>query len=190
MNIFFLHADPERSVKYYFDRHCVKIILEICQMLYTAQWLCHPEFVEYHLTELAPYRKTHHNHPTSKWVRRTRTNYRYTCQIGLALCKEYTKRYGKTHKCQVRLEWLSHHPITRVDTTPYSDTTYLARCNVPYYNKFSCSPIPLAMPKEYHGPDPIEAYRRYYIYAKQHIPTEKEGSIHSRLAHQWGLSEE
>ena len=183
MNIFFLDLDPKKSAKYYFDRHCVKIILEICQMLYTAQWICHPDFVTSHPEDFKPYKKTHYNHPTAKWVRRTRANYNYTCLIGLALCREYTHRYNKTHKCEVRLQWLSENGLTNVDTSPYIETTYLARTNVP----LNCSPIPLAMPREFHCPNVIDAYRHYYIHDKKHIPTIKEGDAHTRLALKWKI---
>lgn len=183
MNIFFLHEDPNESATYYFDRHCVKIILEICQMLYTAQWICNPGFESNHPKDLKPYRKTHYNHPTSKWVRRTFSNYEYACLAGLALCREYTLRYGKTHKCEVRLQWLLENPIDSFDKSPYMSTTYLANVGVPH----NCSPIPLAMPVEFHCTNVITAYRNYYIQAKKHIPTTKEGDVHTRLALRWNI---
>jgi hypothetical protein len=183
MNIFFLDVDPKQSVKYYFNRHCVKIILEICQMLYTAHWICHPEFVEQHLsqTNLKPYRKTHFNHPTAKWVRRSRHNYYYTCLMAVELCREYTKRYGKVHKCQARVKWLCHNIITQPDRTPYKETTYFATINVP----LGCTRVPLAMPEKYYNQDLIKSYRQYYLDAKQHIPTSKEENALETLKTIW-----
>ena len=183
MNIFFLHENPKKSVIYYFDRHCVKIILEICQMLYTAHWICNPNFETTHPEEFKPYRKTHYNHPTSKWVRRTISNYNYACEMGLALCSEYTNRYNKIHKCEHRIQWLMANPIVTFDTSLYVSTTYLAGDGVPR----DCSAIPLAMPREFHCPNAIDAYRNYYIQNKQHIPTAKEGDFHTRLAIEWKI---
>lgn len=36
MNIFILDSDIRKSAKYHTDKHCVKMILEHCQMLCTA----------------------------------------------------------------------------------------------------------------------------------------------------------
>ena len=36
MNIFYLHNDPEICAAYHCDKHVVKMILELVQMLYTA----------------------------------------------------------------------------------------------------------------------------------------------------------
>lgn len=174
MNIFFLHIDPRQSAKYYFNKHCIKIILEIAQLLYCAHWCSpasptssSPSWISLHITDLQcdPYRKTHFNHPTSKWVRQSLNNYLYACQMGLALCAEYTARYGKIHKCQPRIEWLLANPPASFDSSPIS--AYLATINVP----MGCTPIPLAMPDQYHHPDVLFAYRCYYAFGKAHIPT-------------------
>jgi hypothetical protein len=167
MNIFFLHVNPSKSASFYFNKHCIKIILEIAQMLYTAHytdpnWTLHP-------VHLKPYRRTHANHPTSLWVRRTKENYLYACTLGLELCKEYTQRYGKVHKTEERLKWLLQHPPQQYDCTPYKNNPFLATANVPE----GCTPIPLAMPMQFHQEDVIEAYRMYYITEKKHVGTYK-----------------
>lgn len=168
MNIFFLHLDPKTCAAYYFNKHCVKIILEIAQMLYTAHWMTatttEPDW-SHHLDGLAPYRKTHANHPTARWVRQCRANYIFTCSMGLALCAEYTARYGKVHKCQVRLQWLLEHLPASFDASPIPAT--LATVNIPA----GCTPVPLAMPDEYHSTDLLYSYRSYYLFGKSHIPT-------------------
>lgn len=178
MNIFFLFMSTAQCAKVYYDKHCVKIILEITQMLYTAKWVCDGEEV---FASHQPYRKTHPNHPTSKWVRRSLYNYFYACDLGLELCKEYSRRYGKIHKCQERLEWLLINPIGVVDETPYKSDTYLASESIPK----NCTRVPLAMPKEFHRKDLLEAYRLYYIVDKQHIPTDKK--VLKLLIESWNL---
>jgi len=167
MNIFFLHLDPRVSVKYYFDKHCIKIILEICQMVYTAHWMTAStdDWIDTHRHDLhlEPYRKTHYNHPTSKWVRQCQSNYRYACIMGIALCEEYTHRYHKVHKSEPRLRWLLEHLPSKYMTDPID--AYLATINLPV----GCTPIPLAMPAEYHSINAIHSYRKYYVQAKTHI---------------------
>lgn len=171
MNIFFLHIDPTKSAKYYFNKHCVKIILEIAQLLYSAHWctaLDDQAWINAHIADLQldPYRKTHYNHPTAKWVRQAHANYVYACQMGLALCAEYTARYNnKVHKCQARIEWLLAHAPTKFDPSPIS--AFLATINIPR----GCTPVPLAMPDQYHCQDLLFAYRRYYAFGKTHIIT-------------------
>lgn len=168
MNIFFLHRDPKTCATFYFNRHCVKIILEIAQMLYACHWVLQTDDIwkDKHQTQLQldPYRKTHVNHPTSKWIRHKIENYRYACQLGLELCYEYTRRYGKVHKTQTRLEWLWLH-LPSFQNGKESIQGYLATENLPV----GCSPIPLAMPEQYHTDNVIEAYRAYYINEKKHI---------------------
>ena len=96
MNIFYLDEDPKLCAQYHCDRHCVKMILESCQLLCTAHWMTDGE---------APYKKTHINHPSNKWARESLSNYVWLCDMTMELCKEYTHRYGKRHKTQQHLEW-------------------------------------------------------------------------------------
>jgi hypothetical protein len=93
MNIFFLHWDPRICAM----MHVIKMILETCQLLCTT----------HHVTEskyIPPYKMTHKNHPCTKWVRESVGNYKYLAKLGKSLCKEYTYRYDKIHKCQAYIE--------------------------------------------------------------------------------------
>ena len=83
--------------------------------------------------------------------------------MGLELCYEYTRRYHKVHKTQARLEWL----ICNIPTFKGDEefTAYMATDNIPD----QCSPIPLAMPTNYHHSDPILSYRLYYLMEKGHL---------------------
>jgi hypothetical protein len=173
MNIFFLHLFPVDCARLYFNKHCIKIILEITQMLYTAHWVGETDW-EAHRSSLGlePYRKTHPNHPMSLWVRETWMNYYYALSLGLALCREYTRRYGKTHACQVRLEWMrdnfpSFRPVS------YSLTTFRATEEYPE----GCTPVPLCMPEKYHQSNLVLAYRMYYMAEKSEIRGKDEDSL-------------
>lgn len=98
------------AARYHCDKHCVKMILETCQLLYCAHWvntLGTPKW-DYSSCEFEPYKKTHMNHPSSVWVRLEESHYNWVLRLGLSLCKEYTARYKKTHKCLSHLLRLSN----------------------------------------------------------------------------------
>ena len=144
MNIFFLHKEAKIAAQYHCDKHVVKMILETAQLLCTAHWVSGSE---------APYKMVHKNHPCSKWVRESLTNYLLLCELGLELCKEYTYRYGKRHKSELIIEWCILNKPNILDkgfTTP-----------------------PMAMPNEYKTSSVIESYRNYYIGAKSKFATWK-----------------
>lgn len=141
MNIFVLDLNTEKAAQYHNDKHVVKMILE------TAQILC---TVLNNMGYKTPYRSTHQNHPCVKWASKTYDNFDWLRKLGLELCKEYTYRYGKIHKCQPLLEDLI----------------------IPSFDKFSdkgSTPFVQAMPNEYKDKDPVKAYRNYYLGAKKHI---------------------
>ena len=116
MNIFVLDYDPSVCAKMHCDKHVVKMILE------SAQLLCGV----HHMTDSVhepPYGLSHKNHPCSIWARECIENYLWLCDLGLELCKEYTLRYGKYHKCQRVISWcLEHLPNLREngDLTPFA----------------------------------------------------------------------
>jgi len=117
------------------------MILETAQILCTVHWETGGE---------AHYKSTHKNHPSSKWARESIQNYNWLCQLGLALCNEYSLRYGKRHKSQDIIEW--------------------ARKNKPALADSQFTPPPQCMPDECKiADDTIAAYRKYYKEKKSHI---------------------
>ena len=146
MNIFFLHYLTNICAQYHADKHVVKMILETAQLLCTAIWLSGGN---------APYKATHKNHPCAVWARKSKENWIWLHSLGLELCKEYTYRYGKTHKTQFVLEKLE--------------------CpNLPD-EKFTNPPQ--AMPDIFKHPDTIMAYKRYYLYGKSRLHSWKKREI-------------
>jgi hypothetical protein len=141
MNIFFLSFDPKRAAEYHCDKHVVKMILETAQLLYSAHWT-----VSRSALPQNAYRNTHYNHPCAVWARASLSNYVWLTQLGLALCAEYTFRYRRTHKTESHLRWLASHPPSLVD--------------------YGITRLPQAMPIEYKHPNPVRAYRSYYLGAK------------------------
>jgi len=109
MNIFLLDALTTMAAAYHCDKHCIKMILETTQLLYTAWWFgrdCLP-LPELDSCPYDSYRPTHKNHPSAIWVRASPTHYNWLLDLGFALCKEYYKRYGgQFHKCLTHLERL------------------------------------------------------------------------------------
>tara|TARA_B100001778_G_C18522541_1_gene599614 strand:+ start:508 stop:903 length:396 start_codon:yes stop_codon:yes gene_type:complete len=114
-------------------------------LLCTAWHIIDPE----HSLFCPPYKKTHINHPCAIWVRESSENYKWLCKLGLSLCKEYTIRYEKTHKCQSILQLLNK--------------------NIPTCAAMEWSDPPQAMPEEYKCKCSLRAYRNYYINEKTHL---------------------
>ena len=140
MNIFYLDEDPKLCAQYHCDKHVCKMVIEGVQLLCTAHWMTGGE---------APYKKTHVNHPSNKWVRESLSNYVWLCDMTMELCKEYTHRYGKRHKTQQHLEW--------------------CMVNLPNIEDKGFTEIPQAMPDECKRENPIDGYRNYYNVEKAYM---------------------
>ena len=105
MNLFVLAVLASEAAKYHCDKHCIKMILEVCQLLYTAHWFGRTS-VEWAPSKYPPYKPTHKNHPCAIWVRADKSHYDWALDLGLELCQEYTHRYDKIHKCETHLNRL------------------------------------------------------------------------------------
>jgi hypothetical protein len=191
MNIFYLDKDPKVCAQMHVDKHCVKMILEYCQLLSTAhrildgkevieqsktgrnvkRWILSDEYTHgtIKLNDIL-YSATHVNHPSAIWCRESLLNYKWLHALLVELCKEYTYRYGKTHKCQeIGL-------VDALSTPPFHSP-----------HKPFTEPTP-AMPDECKVPgDSLTSYRRYYVMNKTHLWS-WSGKINSRERPQW-LSE-
>ena len=118
MNIFYLHKEPEVSARLHCDKHVVKMIIEYAQMLSTAHRMIDGEQY-YDLSknsrriarwrhpnsnlENVLYKASHQNHPSAVWVRENAIQYQYMYDLFVALCDEYTYRYGKVHMTDSKL---------------------------------------------------------------------------------------
>jgi hypothetical protein len=72
-------------------------------------------------------------------------NYMYLLVLGIALGREYTHRYGKTHKSvEEVIKKLPDIDLPDNDITPFAQ----------------------AMPDEYKNSNAIQAYRKYYLQDK------------------------
>ena len=150
MNIFFLHMIPRICAIMHADKHVVKMILETQQILCSVHLLTDSKYVP-------PYKLTHKNHPCNIWARSSTRNYKWLVKLGLELCKEYTYRYGKIHKCQTYIEEMKKNipPIPRIGFTPPAQ----------------------AMPDEYKSKDVVESYRAYYYFEKMQLHSWKKRDV-------------
>jgi len=156
MNLFFLNVDPKQCAEEHCDKHVVKMVLEIVQMLYTAHHLQGnpPDFA---------YLISHVKHPTSIWIRTKYENYLYAVTVAKYLSIEYTYRYHKIHSCQKHIDWLIIN-FPKFKETPYNPITKLTYNK--HFESMGMTPVPLAMPDECKLEDPIESYRNYYMMKK------------------------
>jgi hypothetical protein len=157
MNIFVLDPDAVASARMMCDKHVVKMILESCQLLSTAHHVLDGDIVmtkgkkreykTYSNGNMNICRCTMINHPCTIWTRETRANYLWLWKHAHALCKEYTRRYGKVHVMERMLDedlFLPPKNITKAKLTPFAQ----------------------AMPEQYKNSDAAIAYRNYYINEK------------------------
>jgi hypothetical protein len=150
MNIFVLDNDIELCAQYHVDKHVVKMILETTQLLNNA-------FVKHNPMSSPIYRPTHVNHPCSIWASKTKSNFIWLNNLGLSLCKEYSYRYGKIHKCQEILERFAKKDFL----LPDGELTEFAKC----------------MPDEFKSDNVVFSYRKYYMGAKQSFASWKNRPI-------------
>ena len=147
MNIFFLDQDPGVAARSLCDKHVVKMALETAQMLCTA------------VNEnggTSAYKSAYKNHPSTVWARKSNRTFGWLCRHGLSICAEYTKRYGKVHKCEA------------VIRDCYNQINLL-----PDAGGF---PAPQCMPDEYRDGSLVTAYRNYYIGEKSRFAQWNKGT--------------
>ena len=151
MNIFYIDKNPQHAAQQLADPHIRKMQIESAQMCSVAHWVT---------GSTAPYKQSHTNHPSTKWVRSSIHHYRWVIQHGLEVCAEFEKRYGKRHKTQDVLEWL--------------------RDNEPRLPDVKFVDPPQCMPDEFKQPDTIQAYRTFYIEDKVKIKQLKWNKLNNQ----------
>jgi hypothetical protein len=163
INIFYVHTDPVIAAQSMVDRHVVKMILETAQLLSTAHRVI--DGVEYAgqsqsgrkakrwrlsgNADAIMYAATHINHPSAVWVRENSANYVWLYEHLLALGREYTYRYGRTHLTIDKLK-----DILKEAPEQITESKVMTK-------------MPSCMDKQYIvSLDPIVNYRNYYNYGK------------------------
>lgn len=157
MNIFVLDRDAATAARMMCDKHVVKMILESCQLLSTAHHVLDGDplhvntgkrkYKTFVCTKKNICKATMVNHPCTIWTRETRSNYLWLWKHAYALCKEYTRRYNKTHI-------MEHMLLNELYDVPVNIA------------KGPITPFAQAMPDAYRDQNAIVAYRKYYINEK------------------------
>ena len=155
MNIFYFYDCPMLSAQAQPDKMLVKMPLETAQMLCTAhRELDGDEYAD----EVGLYKRAYWNHPCTVWARESSANYFWLYKHFLALGKEYTFRYGKTH-----------NSVDKLARALFKQPDNIKRIGM--------TPLAQAMPDKYKNDDPIKAYRDYCINEKHYAKWEKGRAI-------------
>jgi len=133
MNIFVVDEDPEVAARQLCDKHVVKMILETAQMMCT---------VAHGYGYSPPYKKTHPKHPCTLWAAKSADNWSWLIRHGLAMCAEYTRRYGRIHKSEEVIMWCAGLKMG--------------------FTESGLTPFAQAMPEQYRNECPVTAHRAYY----------------------------
>lgn len=135
MNIFYFTNNIELNSKLLDDKRLVKMVLETTQLLSNSLFLNGMK---------SPYKPTHLKHPCTVWASKSKSNWNWLKKYGLALCREYTRRYGKIHKCEPIIKGM--------------------KCPKIKENRF-LEP-PQCMPEIYRKNTPTRGYINYYLNEK------------------------
>ncbi len=126
MNIFVTDPSPTLSAQQLPDKHIVKMPLETCQMLSIG---CYEKwghgYGDLHRLDGQPYKTekgAFRNHPCTIWANESTANAWWLLAHGLAMCVEYTHRYGKTHSCEPTL--MEATELIPSAEYPYKPTTF------------------------------------------------------------------
>lgn len=160
MNLFILDKNPERAAQAQCDKHVVKMIVESAQMLSTAHRMLDGT-LEKRLSSTGKtqvkywkldddreqhiYKACHTGHPCTKWTMETHLNYQWHVVHFVALCAEYSYRYGKKHKTMELIPFLRNLPK-----------------NIPHGGLTKFRLAMKSNPECIYEDDPVRSYREFY----------------------------
>ena len=165
MNIFVLDLDPVVAARMHCDKHIPKMCVEAAQMMASALRRHGATDEQMPLTKSGtPYKGGYAHHPCTVWAGDCEGNFNWLTHHAVALCEEYTKRFGKRHAC--------HDPILDMSSLEIT-------LNPNTVEPMPLTPFALAMPDEYRprtwatkttqepimrscGDTAVQAYRDYY----------------------------
>ena len=140
MNIFAIEGEGNTidwvaSARSQDNYRVVKMILESCQILSTV---LNEQGVE------APYRSFNPKHPSCLWAAESSDNFLKLALHCSAMLEEYTRRFGRTHKCYDVL-W-----------------QILDLFDPDRFTNHEPTPLRMAMPDCFRGDSIVESYRKFY----------------------------
>lgn len=188
MQIFVLDYNPKICAEHYCNKHVIKIPIEIAQMLSTAHHVLDGNLATKRINRI--YKRTHENHPCSKWVRECRGNYAWAYALALNLLYEYSRRYDKPYQgLKVYPVLMSLHKmpcaikaVDELDLEFYRSGDINLGANV--LNQYWVTAFAQAIPDEYRNPCVVTAYRNFYIHEKYSMCSwyKKVGGVRSELS--------
>ena len=147
MNIFVLDKNPSVAARMHCDKHVPKMCVEAAQMMASALRRHGATDEQMPLTKKGtPYKGGYAHHPCTVWAGDSRANFMWLAEHAVALCSEYSKRFGKSHACERPIAHMQKHYPLIDDSSRSSPQT----------------PFAQAMPDEYRDDDVVKAYRAYY----------------------------
>ena len=159
MNIFVLDTDPTTAARMHCDKHVPKMCVEAAQMMASALRRHGATDEQMPLTKAGkPYKGGYKHHPCTVWAGDSEANFVWLARHAVALCGEYTKRFGKTHACDLPIH-------SMIGLVPLFTNSYPSP-------KAALTPFAQAMPDEYRNDDAVKAYQAYY-HSKQFAKWEK-----------------
>jgi len=159
MNIFVLDEDPVLAAQYHNNKHCVKMILESLQMMVSGLRNKGATDAQMPKNELGgSFKGGYRHHPCTRWCVETTSNFEYLYDLAIALCKEYTMRYDKEHKCEKKIKSLLPHYKNYVkegELTPFA---------IAISDWMDCRDV-----EGFEQMSAVEKYRQYYIHDKKRM---------------------
>ena len=158
MNIFVLDENPVIAAQMMDCVRVPKMVTESAQMMASALRRHGATDEQMPLTKSGtPYKGGYHHHPCTVWAGDSRDNFHWLAQHALALCAEYTKRFGKEHACL--------RPIIHMSSMIYTG----ANTNAVHFDTLEMTPFALAMPDEYRPTEPSTSLLDNDTFAKQGV---------------------
>ena len=158
MNIFIHDTNPVLAAPMHCDKHVPKMCVEAAQMMASALRRHGATDEQMPLTKSGtPYKGGYAHHPCTVWAGDCEGNFNWLAHHAVALCEEYSMRFGKRHAC--------HDPF--IDMSALEMTL-----NPNRVEPMPLTPFAQAMPDEYRNDDAVVAYQAYY-HSKQFAKWEK-----------------
>jgi hypothetical protein len=202
MNIFYLDHDPALAAQYHCDKHVVKMILELGQLLSTAHRLqTSSTFMHIHVRRGNPVHFDEHGCLKGKVVLKPyKLQYlkgdKIRTRLGKGILTE-TYFYRATHENHPCAKWVREsranycwthalleelcreytHRYGKVHKMQSSGLLYALDDTPIKISHMARTPVALAMPDEYKRDCPVEAYRAYYNGAKKALLSYKNRTV-------------
>jgi len=169
MNIFVLDEDPVLAARMLCDVHCNKMVLESAQMLANCFPLEQLESLDCPRTKTGGVRKyAHYNHPSSKWVRESRSNMQWLLDHAFEIENERLRRGFNPHFIMGFLQWVK----INFKKTKIPEKYTLSKFAVAIADHCECRKIE----NDFDSLPTVQKYRLYYIWDKQKIAKWKNGN--------------